>query len=352
MEIVYQSPKDKFSYTKTDPYATMTTDSTANWDGKTNYIIKSSDVTCPTFGNGVIKGTSTGWKNRRYLYQDQWVGDNTAICSYDDSDSFFSSTKDVDTYVKYCIYDSIGSSGSNTDDTKCNQSFYNKNMSTFCGALVTSNCPNTETKCLRYSSLNDEGQMCRSWASEGWKGRGQPSTDRQRGADSAFDTWCQNNPTMSECACINAGSNDTYKALKNGGLEVPDYCWYTPCTDSRNIGTFQDQSQTCPKDLCQTIINTAESQSVDYSNLKLITTCSSGDDTSCPSGCKDSTCMNQKCVHCESGTPDSNGKCSAAPTPGPSPAPAPAPGGNTKLYIGGSLLFFIIIGLILYISSH
>jgi len=218
-------------------------------------------------------------------------------------------------------------------------------MSTFCGALVTANCPNSATNCLRFVSLNDDGAACRAWASKGWQGRGYPSTDRQSDADAAFKTWCGNNPSLPECSCVNAADNPTYAALKAGGIQVPDYCWYTPCSDTRNIGTFEDQSQQCPKSICQTIINTAQSQQVDYSNLKLITTCTVPDDTTCPSGCADATCTDQKCIHCQSGTPDENGKCSAAPGPSPSPSPSP----TVPWYLIGGFIF-VLLGILLYMS--
>jgi hypothetical protein len=105
-------------------------------------------------------------------------------------------------------------------------------MPTFCSQSVTT-CPadpitgGSQGSCSRFSSIGQDGALCQAWAR---------NPNNNNVADSSKTTYCENNPTGSECACINRSSNPVYTALKNEpGNEFNDGCWWKPCSNIENF---------------------------------------------------------------------------------------------------------------------
>jgi len=113
-------------------------------------------------------------------------------------------------------------------------------MPTFC-SLPSNSCPNGGT-CSRFTSTDEEGSLCRAWAS---------SVGPL--ADTAKLAYCANNPNAEECKCINRASDPDYIKLGLRSLGQ-DQCWFLPCRNAERylVPSNLQQPVQCPN-VCQQI---------------------------------------------------------------------------------------------------
>ena len=128
----------------------------------------------------------------------------------------------------------------------------------------------TQTTCSRFTSLDPEGDLCRSWAAQ--------FPDK---ADQIKVQYCHqpSNIDRSECACINKAYSPLYRAFKKD-VNAPDSCWYTPCANGSLF--LQTSSELavpeCP-DVCGLIINNiGNAETIDLSDADIYIDCVKGED--------------------------------------------------------------------------
>jgi hypothetical protein len=134
--------------------------------------------------------------------------------------------------------------------------------SRFCSLNTSSKCLKTG-KCSRLKSIDDEGNFCRSFFNN-------QTPDAQ---ESIAQNICFSNPDLAECSCFTRSSDTNYKRL---AISAPfkDSCWYVPCRDSFNNFIPQDlKNPTCPANVCQFIIDAANNNNVNISEIQSSIAC-------------------------------------------------------------------------------
>lgn len=126
----------------------------------------------------------------------------------------------------------------------------------------------TQTRCSRFTSIDPEGDICRQWAAEF------PNL-----ADQVKVQFCHQSENLhtSECACINKAYDPLYRTAKKS-VEVPDFCWWTPCANASQflIPASEKQVTECP-DVCGIIINNyTNATEIDLSNANIYIDCTKG----------------------------------------------------------------------------
>lgn len=120
-------------------------------------------------------------------------------------------------------------------------------MPAFCSKETSVGCPKNEsgriqTTCSILRAETPAGQLCRNWA-----------VDHPELANEAAKNYCQNHDTF-ECACFNRGNDLEYQSFKQYVPNVPDSCWYRPCTvPTYNFIPSELKNIPCPLDVCQKI---------------------------------------------------------------------------------------------------
>jgi len=129
-----------------------------------------------------------------------------------------------------------------------NKEGIDKIMKSFC-SKTSHECPkdtegNPMTSCSRLKSLDEEGRQCREWASK------QDAATN----DLIIDEYCLANGTNKDCSCHNRASDPVYIDAK-AGHEIPDGCWYAPCSANQYLQTSHiiDTTKDCPKNMCKII---------------------------------------------------------------------------------------------------
>jgi len=126
----------------------------------------------------------------------------------------------------------------------------------------------TQTRCSRFTSIDPEGDICRQWAAEF------PNL-----ADQVKVQFCHQSENLhaSECACINKAYDPLYRTAKKS-VEVPDFCWWTPCANASQflIPASEEQVTECP-DVCGIIINNyTNATEIDLSKANIYIDCTKG----------------------------------------------------------------------------
>lgn len=140
----------------------------------------------------------------------------------------------------------------------------------FCSKQSFSDCPlNQDGKipasCSILRANNSAGDFCREWAKEN------PSL-----ADQVKEEYCQKHNTF-ECACLNRDQEVEYRSFKEYLPEVPDSCWYRPCTQPEfNFIPESLSSPICPDGVCTQVNKGWDSkvhQDFSYSEAQNATIC-------------------------------------------------------------------------------
>lgn len=128
-----------------------------------------------------------------------------------------------------------------------NQQYNEVIMPSFCALQTTDSCPPNEAgrvpqTCSVLRSEGDGGRLCREWALSN------PTL-----GDAAKEKYCSTYNTF-ECGCLNRSQDLEFRSFKQFVPEVPDTCWYRPCTSSRyNLIPSNLQNQICPNGFCDKI---------------------------------------------------------------------------------------------------
>jgi hypothetical protein len=102
-----------------------------------------------------------------------------------------------------------------------------------------------QTHCSRFTSLDPEGTLCRTWAAE-----------YPEESDVVQINYCHQpeNLESSECACINKAYSPLYRAMKKD-VNAPDSCWWDPCANaSQFLVPSTELTVTHCQDVCTTVI--------------------------------------------------------------------------------------------------
>lgn len=139
-------------------------------------------------------------------------------------------------------------------------------------------CPNEWSSCSRLKSIGEDGNVCRQWFET------QPFGIQ----DSTIQDYCLKH-NSNDCKCVNRSKQPSYIQLKRS-QSINDGCWYVPCADSANyLVPTHLQNPTCPNQICQTVIDVAEANSVNIDNIKSDIVCGSNAPPSQPLKEKPST---------------------------------------------------------------
>ena len=128
-----------------------------------------------------------------------------------------------------------------------NQQYNEVIMPSFCASQTTESCPPNESgripqTCSVLRSEGDGGRLCREWA-----------LNNPTLGDTAKEKYCSTYNTF-ECGCLNRNQDLEFRSFKQFVPDVPDTCWYRPCTSSRyNLIPSNLQNQTCPDGFCDKI---------------------------------------------------------------------------------------------------
>ena len=181
---------------------------------------------------------------------------------------FYDSTK-IDTIKQLQNYKLIFGE---TDD-------YRRLVTKFCLTGTSDKCSAPNTRCTKLRSLDDDGSFCRTFYNK-------QSIEAQ---ESMGQNACFTHPETPECACYRRANDPVYKKL---AMAAPfkDSCWYVPCRDSfSNLIPADLRNPTCPSNVCQFIIDTADNNNVNISDIKSSIDCQFGPTPPTPPGPKPPT---------------------------------------------------------------
>jgi len=127
-----------------------------------------------------------------------------------------------------------------------------------CEIPIAAACTNNTRLCSPLFSASEIGDYCRQ----------QFSRLSDSAKDTVMENYCIRNDSE-ECKCINRSSNEDYIKLKKSNPYM-DSCWYIPCANrSRYLVTSDFNVDTkCPENICQIIVDTAQTHDVDIDHIK------------------------------------------------------------------------------------
>jgi hypothetical protein len=140
---------------------------------------------------------------------------------------------------------------------------YKKLATQYCSTNLSSKCPNTGTKCSKFRSIDEDGTFCRTFY----------NAQSVQSQESIGQNVCFVSPNIPECACYTRATNPAYRKLS---ISAPfkDSCWYIPCRDSfSNLIPADLRNPSCPNNVCQFILDTANNNNVNISEIKSTIDC-------------------------------------------------------------------------------
>jgi hypothetical protein len=135
---------------------------------------------------------------------------------------------------------------------------YDQIMQKFCNGESES-CPrgpnsdkNME-KCSRLKSTDDAGERCRGWLTK----------QDEKIKDNIIENYCLKHPNNEDCKCQNRANEETYREAKSGH-EIPDGCWYIPCSTSAYLqdSLIEKGKEHCPQNMCKMIYDLKKNNDV------------------------------------------------------------------------------------------
>jgi len=134
---------------------------------------------------------------------------------------------------------------------------FDQMMELFC-SKESNTCPRgpnstqNMAKCSRLKSTDDAGQRCRGWLTK--------QNDKTK--DNIIDNYCLNYPNNEDCRCQNRANDNLYKETKSGN-EIPDGCWYMPCSTGAYLQKGKDH---CPQNMCKVIYDMKKNNDIIMQN--------------------------------------------------------------------------------------
>lgn len=140
---------------------------------------------------------------------------------------------------------------------------YNKLATQYCSTNLSSNCSPSGNKCSKFRSIDADGTFCRTFY----------NAQSVQSQESIGQNVCFVSPDIPECACYTRAKNPAYRKLS---MSAPfkDSCWYIPCRDSfSNLIPADLRNPSCPNNVCQFILDTANNNNVNISEIKSTIDC-------------------------------------------------------------------------------
>jgi len=143
---------------------------------------------------------------------------------------------------------------------------YKRLATKFCLTGLSDKCVVKNSRCTKLRSLDADGDFCRTFYNK-------QSLEAQ---ESMGQNACFSHPEAPECACYARAKNATYKKLSMAA-PFKDSCWYVPCRDSfSNLIPSDLRNPSCPSNVCQFIVDTADNNNVNIADIKSVIDCQFG----------------------------------------------------------------------------